>query len=75
MCPATNATSERSFSALRRAKSYLQSTMKQERLNNIMMLHVHKDRTDSLDLREVANEFVSYREQRKTVFGKFSYTL
>ena len=69
--PATNATSERSFSALRRAKSYLQSTMKQLRLNNIMILHVHKDRTDDLNLAEVANEFVSVKEQRKAVFGNF----
>lgn len=30
--PATNATSERSFSSLRRIKSYLRSTMNQERL-------------------------------------------
>ena len=69
VCRATNATSERSFSALRRAKSYLQSTMKQLRLNNIMMLHVHKTRTDSLDLVEVANEFVSFRDVRNSTFG------
>ena len=31
--PASNATSERSFSALRRIKSYLRTTMMQERLN------------------------------------------
>ena len=39
--PATNATSERSFSALRRVKSYLHSTMGQERLNYLMLFHVH----------------------------------
>ena len=44
--PATNATSERSFSALRRVKTYLRSTMTQKRLNNLMILLVHKDRTD-----------------------------
>ena len=37
--PATNATSERSFSALRRIKSYLRSTMSQVRLNHLMILH------------------------------------
>ena len=31
---ATNATSERSFSALQRVKTYLRSTTKQERLNH-----------------------------------------
>ena len=37
--PATNATSERSFSALRRVKTYLRNTMSQERLNHLMILH------------------------------------
>ena len=41
--PATNAVSERSFSALRRVKSYLRSTMTQQRLNYLMVLHIHKD--------------------------------
>jgi hypothetical protein len=68
VCPATNATSERSFSALRRAKSYLQSTMKQMRLNNIMVLHVHKDRTDALDLVDIANDFVRGHENRLSTY-------
>ena len=34
--PATNASSERSFSALRRIKTYLRNTMSQARLNHIM---------------------------------------
>ena len=46
--PATNAISERSFSALRRIKSYLRATMSQERLNQSMVLHVHKHLTDPL---------------------------
>ena len=68
--PATNATSERSFSALRRVKSYLRSTMGQERLNNLMVLHVHSNRTDSLNLVNVANDFVKDSDQRVHVFGK-----
>ena len=35
--PATNATSERSFSALRRIKTYLRTTMTQQRLNHLMV--------------------------------------
>ena len=69
--PATNATSERTFSALRRIKTYLRSTMTQARLNHLITLHVHKDRTDSLNLTEIANEFTSRNEKRKCVFGKF----
>ena len=49
----------------------MQSTMNQVRLNNIMVLHVHKDRTDALNLIEIANEFVSGSEHRLTIFGKF----
>ena len=69
--PATNATSERSFSALRRVKTYLRSTMSQERLNNLIVLHVHKEKTDNLDLKQVCQEFVSGREGRLRTFGNF----
>ena len=69
--PATNATSERSFSALRRIKSYLRSTMTQRRLNHLMLLHYHQDLTDLLNMQEVANDFISAKEQRSTVFAKF----
>ena len=70
--PATNATSERSFSALKRIKSYLRSTMKQERLNSLMTIHVHKDKTDKLELRAIGNEFVAANAQRTNIFGTFS---
>ena len=66
--PATNATSERTFSALRRVKTYLQSTMRQSRLNSLMTLHVHMDRTDALDLKEIANEFTARNEQHRCVW-------
>ena len=69
--PATNALSERSFSSLRRVKSYLRSTMTQARLNHAMVLHVHRDLTDNLSLVEVANDFVSKSEHRRTQFGRF----
>ena len=62
--PATNTTSERSFSALRRVKTYLRSTIRQGRLNHLMTLHVHKEFTDLLSAREVAIEFVSVCEYR-----------
>ena len=47
LVPATNAVSERSASVMRRIKMYLRTTMTQLRLNNVMMLHIHKDLTDS----------------------------
>ena len=69
--PTTNATSERSFSAMKRVNSHLRTTMKQERLNNLMVLHVHKDYTDKIPLTTVANEFISKCPRRQQVFGEF----
>ena len=69
--PATNASSERSFSTLRRVKSYLRSTMNQTRLNHTMVLHIYKEMLDDLELNSVANEFVQKSEHRLSVFGKF----
>ena len=70
--PATNAVSERSFSALRRIKSYLRSTMTQDRLNHLMTLHIHRDLTDDLDLKSCANAFVDKDEHRLAIFGRFT---
>lgn len=69
--PATNATSERSFSALKRVKTFLRSSMTQSRLNHLMLLHVHKDMTHNLKLTDCANDFVGSSEHRLHVFGKF----
>ena len=41
--PVTSCECERSFSALRRLKTYTRSTMVAEKLNGLALLHVHKD--------------------------------
>ena len=69
--PATNAVSERSFSAMRRLKSYLRSTMTQSRSNHLMILHLNKEKLDSLDLNAIGNQFVQGSEHRLQFFGKF----
>ena len=69
--PAMNASSEHSFSALRRVKMYLRTTMTQERLNHIMVLHEHKDSTNSLDLKTVVNDFIDCSEHRSSIFARF----
>ena len=70
--PATNAVSERSFSAMRRLYTYTRTNMTQSRLNNTIVLHIYKDKTDALNLVDVANEFVSGSEHRQSIFGNFS---
>ena len=56
--PATNAVSESSFSAMRGLYTYSRTNMSHNRLNNMMVLHVHKEKTDALKLVNVANEFL-----------------
>ena len=72
VAPVTNAVSERSCLALRRTKTWLRTTMTQKRLNNCMLLHVHKEKVDNLKIIDIANEFGCANESRLSTFGKFS---
>lgn len=63
--PLTSATAERTFSTLRRLKSYLRSTM---RLNHVILLQTHKECADALDLVTTAKEFVSANDHRRFYF-------
>lgn len=67
--PVTSCTAERSFSALRRLKTYLRSSMGQSRLNNIAILHVHRDVTGKIDLDELLNRYISRNAIRKSTFS------
>lgn len=69
--PCSNAEAERSFSALRRLKTYLRNSMDQERLNHLAVMHVHQDRLDIVDKTMIAKEFVSKCATRQAVFGDF----
>ena len=69
--PATNATSERSFDAFRRLKNYLRTTIAQEWLKHLMIMHVRKERTDKLDITSVFNDFVGGFEQHSGIFAKY----
>ena len=69
--PATNAVGEHSFSPMKRVRTYLCSTTSDCRLNHLMVLHVHKGRTDSLNMVEVANAFVKRNDSRHPIFGIF----
>ena len=64
----TSASAERSFSTLRRMKDY---TMTQQRLNHVIITHTHKQRTDDLNLVDVAESFISVSPTRIAFFGHF----
>ena len=63
--PMTTVNSERSFSTLRRLKSYIRSSMTQSTLNHIMLLDVQKELTDNIDLLQVAKDFIGVNERRR----------
>ena len=48
--------------------------MSQSRLNNVMVLHVHKNLTDKLSLVDIGNNFISGSSHRESLFGKFLQT-
>jgi len=43
--------------------------MSAERLNSVCLLHVHKEKTDKLDISSVIADFVSANDNRKVLFG------
>ena len=45
--------------------------MIQDRLNTLMLLHVHQEYLDKLDLLAVAEEFVAGSKHRLSLFGHF----
>ncbi|KAF0752713.1 52 kDa repressor of the inhibitor of the protein kinase-like, partial [Aphis craccivora] len=60
--PVTTCTAERTFSSLRRTKTYLRSTIGEDRLNGLMLLNIHRDIKITPD--EVIEEF-SKKHTRK----------
>lgn len=69
VCPATSATAERSFSELRRLKTYLRSTMGQRRLNALAILSTYPDELDKLDMDSILRQFVCRSEMRRNAFN------
>ena len=68
VCPCSSA--ERSFSSLRRLKTWLRSTMTQARLNSVAVCHSHQELLDAVDIVKVMREFVSFSDSRSVVFGR-----
>lgn len=70
--PASSAEAERSFSGLQRLKTWLRSTMTQSRLNSVAVCHIHKDKLDQVNRRQIAQQFIAANERRRTTFWCFT---
>lgn len=51
--PVSTATAERSFSTLRRLKTYLRTTIGADRLNGLALMTIHRDISSKLDPQDV----------------------
>ena len=65
--PVTSCTAERSFSALRRLKTYIRSTMGQERLSHLAILSIERGYANLIDINRVIDIFAS-RKGREQLF-------
>ena len=67
--PLSSSTCERSFSVMRRLKTWLRAKAKANHLND-MFAHIQKTDFDKLDINLVAKKFVQRNDRRKDYFGK-----
>lgn len=58
----TSASAERSFSSLRRVKTYFRSTMTNDRLNHLALLSIEREISSSIDMDNVINKFAIKQE-------------
>ena len=65
--PVTVASGKRSFSKLKLIKTYLRSTISQERLNNLAMLSIENDIAKTIDLEIILRDFAN-KKARKVFF-------
>ena len=69
--PCSSASGERTTSTARRIKTWLRANMNQERFNSVAFLNHHKNRTDKINIVDIANSFVC-NDNKQRHFGKFT---
>ena len=64
--PVSSANAERSFSTLKRVKTYLRSTMAEQRLNNLCIMSIERELSSSLleDINPVLDKFAHMKNRR-----------
>ena len=69
--PLASASCERTFSAMRRLKTWLRSKTGGNHLNDIMFANIQKRHMDMVKIDAVAKDFTERNERRMTYFGKY----
>ena len=67
--PLSTASCERSFSVMRRVKTWVRSRTGQNHLNNVMFAHLYKNAMDQINFDSVVNDFINHNDTRKKYFG------
>uniref|UniRef100_A0A2N9GK21 TTF-type domain-containing protein n=1 Tax=Fagus sylvatica TaxID=28930 RepID=A0A2N9GK21_FAGSY len=67
--PVTVASAERSFSKLKLIKTYLRTTMSQERLSGLAMISIENEYLDKLNYDDLIEEFASKNARRSNFLG------
>ena len=68
----SSATAERSFSTMRRIKTWIRAATDINHLNNTMFSNIHNQRMDAIDIGKVAEEFCFTNDARRNYFGNFN---
>lgn len=68
--PVTVASAERSFSKLKLLKSYLRSTMTQERLNGLAIIALENDVLEKINYEDIIGDFISRNTRRMMLFSR-----
>jgi len=68
--PVTVASAERSFSKLKLVKTYMHSTMKQERLNGLATIALENDVLEKIKYEDIIEDFISKNTRRMMLFNK-----
>lgn len=71
VAPATSCCSERSFSELRRLKTWMRSTMTQKRLTHLALSNCHQEKVECINIDDLCKQFVSRTKERQITFGEF----
>jgi len=64
--PVTVPSAERSFSKLKLIKSYLRSSIAQDRLDSLALISIENEAARQLDLDELVNKFANNKARKKT---------